>query len=44
VLKDGGFLFIGEENDLVRISEIACRDILSLRVIHHKKRLKFIVS
>ncbi len=35
--KDGGFLFIGDENHLVRVSEIACRDTLSLRVIHNKK-------
>ncbi len=39
MLKDGGFLFIGDENDLVGISEIACRDTLSLRVIRNKKRL-----
>jgi hypothetical protein len=39
-LKDGGFFFIGYENDLVNISDIACRNILSLRVIIHKKKFK----
>ena len=37
MLKDGGFLLIGYENDLVEISEIACRETLSLRVIRNKK-------
>ncbi len=35
MLKDGGFFFIGDENDLVGISELACRDTLSLRVIRN---------